>query len=461
MLAGVGLEAQEPAAVQFQLDGSTALAPRIGERIELLPVLRLLGAEVAFSPAAGTYGVQLGEHAIQFSPDRQYLLVDGRLEDAGEKPIASPGGVAASLHFLERSLLAPLGFRLEPADAGFLVVTGARAVRIVDVRPVVADFATTTTLVLTLSEQVKVELVQGERKLTFRMTEAEPRLDTSLSLRSERVKDMASRGSELIITLSRGVGLLSWHQLDDPPRLTIELGKERAGPPPTRQEAVEQVAVAVVIDPGHGGSDQGAVASSGQLEKDLVLQIARRLAATLESRGYTVRLTRNGDEERALTDRTAVANRRNARAFISLHANSSKVAAVRGAETYYMSLDKSATDAAAAATARAENEPSGVPVASSPLNLILWDLAQAEVLNESARLALGIQNHLNNHLGLRDRGVKQAPFVVLTGATMPAALVEVGFVSNPDEEQLLRDASHQQLLAEAIALGVQEFLAGS
>jgi N-acetylmuramoyl-L-alanine amidase len=177
----------------------------------------------------------------------------------------------------------------------------------------------------------------------------------------------------------------------------------------------------------------------------------------LEGRGYAVRLTRDGDQSRALIDRTALANRLEAPVFVSLHANASTFSSVSGAETYYMSLDR-ATDEAAAATADLENQPATASEDRSPLDLILWDLAQAEVLNESADLALAVQGRLNARLGLRDRGVKQAPFVVLTGATMPAILVEVGFLSNPVEEEKLVRPDHQQELAEAIADGVLDFV---
>jgi N-acetylmuramoyl-L-alanine amidase len=221
---------------------------------------------------------------------------------------------------------------------------------------------------------------------------------------------------------------------------------ERTGPPP------------IVIDPGHGGGDTGAVSSGGLSEKYLSLDIARRLARELTSRGHTVRLTRNGDEARALSDRTALANRLEARIFVSLHANASTVSYVRGAETYYMSLDDSSTDEQAAATAELENRANRGARPRSPLDLILWDLAQAEVLNESADLALAVQARLNARLGLNDRGVKQAPFVVLTGATMPAILVEVGFLSNPSEGRQLATAEHQQRLAEALALGIDDFV---
>ena len=213
----------------------------------------------------------------------------------------------------------------------------------------------------------------------------------------------------------------------------------------------------MVIDPGHGGDDVGAQSPTGVQEKEVTLAVARRLARILESRGRAVRLTRDGDQARALTDRTALANRLDATVFISLHANASTVASVAGAETYYMSLD-GASDEAAAATAALENRAGSSSNGRSPLDLILWDLAQAEVLNESSRLALAVQGRLNARLGLRDRGVKQAPFVVLTGATMPAILVEVGFLSNPAEAERLTQPESQQQLAEAVAAGIEDFL---
>jgi N-acetylmuramoyl-L-alanine amidase len=152
-----------------------------------------------------------------------------------------------------------------------------------------------------------------------------------------------------------------------------------------------------------------------------------------------------------------LANRLEAVAFISLHANAFTARSVTGAETYYMSLDK-ASDDDAAATADLENRAGSSPADRTPLDLILWDLAQAEVLNESAALALSVQRHLNDQLGGRDRGVRQAPFVVLTGATMPAILVEVGFLSNSSEADRLARPDHQQKLAEAIAAGIEDFV---
>jgi N-acetylmuramoyl-L-alanine amidase len=274
------------------------------------------------------------------------------------------------------------------------------------------------------------------------------------------VRSLSGKDQTIDVLLADGMGLIAWHTLENPPRLTLELGPARATPTPAPVRApivTRSGPRPIVIDPGHGGDDVGARSSDGLIEKDLVLNISRRLARVLERRGHAVRLTRDGDQNRAHSDRTALANRLEAPVFVSLHANSSTHPSATGAETFYMSLD-GASDEAAAATADLENRAAGGAGQRSPLDLILWDLAQAEVLNESAALALAVQGRLNAQLGTRDRGVKQAPFVVLTGATMPAILVEVGFLSNSVESGRLSDPNYQQQIAEAVAAGIEDFV---
>ncbi|MCP4900481.1 MAG: N-acetylmuramoyl-L-alanine amidase [bacterium] len=449
-------------SLEFRFAGSSVMVPRFGAKVELLPVLQLLGAEAAFSPAAGTYGVKYQDRLIQFSPGRRYVLIDETLEEFEEVPVASPGGVAASLRYLDRVLLSPLGYHLEAAYGGYQIMTGARYADPVEVRAAAADFGATTTLVLTLNRSTPAEVSSaGVESAVVHFDDASPHLDETIPLRSRRAKRMTTQGQDLILELNDGIGVVSWHTLDDPPRVIVELGAVRPTPTPAPERFRPRTRVAeppIVIDPGHGGDDIGAVSSAGTMEKDLMLQVALRLETILEGRGHAVRLTRSGDNARALTDRTALANRLEAEVFVSLHANASHVGSVRGAETYYMSLEGSATDDAAAAMAELENQGSDEGSVRSPLDLILWDLAQADVLNDSADLALAVQRRLNNRLGLRDRGVKQAPFVVLTGATMPAVLIEVGFLSNADEAGKLTTPEHQQRVAEAIALGVEDFL---
>ncbi len=460
--AGNWLAAQElDRSVEFHFEGRAIVVPRFGPKVELLPVLGLVGAEAKYSLSAGTYGVVLDEHVIQFSVGHKVMLVNGNLQDAQEAPVASPGGVAASFSFLERSLLSPLDFRLEPIPRGYRIDRGARFADPVSVRPAVADFGVTTTLVLTLSRSTPAEVVDAETgRFSVRFDEATPHLDGSTPFRSRRVLSLTSREQTIEIGLAPDIGLLSWHTLEGPPRVTMELGPTLATPTPAPQRAPVVIPSGprpIVIDPGHGGDDIGAESGSGLMEKEITLSVARRLARMLEARGYRVRLTRDGDQNRALTDRTALANRLEALAFVSLHANAFTASSVSGAETYYMSIDE-ASDADAAAMAALENQAGTASGEPSPLDLILWDLAQAEVLNESAQLALTVQQRLNSQLGGRDRGVRQAPFVVLTGATMPAILVEVGFLSNSSEADRLAQPDHQQRLAEAIAAGIEDFV---
>jgi N-acetylmuramoyl-L-alanine amidase len=329
----------------------------------------------------------------------------------------------------------------------------------VTVRPAAADFAATTTLVLTLERPVEATAEPAPQGgVVIHFDDASPRLDPGARLRSRRVRSLTTSNRDMLVETGPDIGLLSWHNLDDPPRVILELGRVLPTPTPAPVRVVERTGPSpIVIDPGHGGDDDGAVAANGLTERDLTLAVASRLADELRSRGHAVRLTRDGTEGRALSDRTALANRLEASLFVSLHANASTFSSVRGAETYYMSLDDQATDAAAAATAKLENEANGAAGGQSDLDLILWDLAQASVLNESAELALAVQSRLNALLDLRDRGVKQAPFVVLTGATMPAILVEIGFLSNQTEASRLATPEHQQALAQAIAAGIEAF----
>jgi len=462
LLAGGTAGAQAPAGptLEFEFEGLSVLVPRIGARVELLPVLRLLGAEAAFSPAAGTFGVTHGDHIIQFSPEHRYILVDGDLQEISDPPVPSPGGVAASLGFLEKVVLRALGYHLEPTARGYRVAAGARYGEPVTVRAAAVDFGATTTLVLTLDRKTEAAVEEDEEDgLIVVFDDALPQVDRTVGLRSVRVRSVHTRDEKLLVDLASGVGMLSWHRLEEPARVIVELGKKRAVPrPPAARPVLPPRTSPIVIDAGHGGDDIGARSVTGLREKDLVLAVAVKLARELRSRGRAVRLTRTGDVTRALTDRAAFANRLGASVFVSLHANSSPVSAVRGAETYYMSLDHRATDEAAAATARKENAPAQGGGGRSTLDLILWDLAQAQVLNESARLALALQRRCNSGLEAPDRGVKQAPFVVLTGATMPAALVEVGFLSNPGEAELLAQPDYQQKVAEALASGIEDFL---
>jgi N-acetylmuramoyl-L-alanine amidase len=214
------------------------------------------------------------------------------------------------------------------------------------------------------------------------------------------------------------------------------------------------------VDAGHGGAETGAIGPGGLQEKEATLDIARRIAASLPKvlPCRTV-LTRDTDVLIPLDDRASIANHEKADLFLSIHANSSRAASARGSETYYLSLE--ASDKIAQEVAKEENQagasaapaPSG-SAANPALDFILWDLAQSAHLKEASELAEAIQTELNQVSDTGNRGIKQAPFRVLVGATMPAVLVETAFISNPEEEKRLRSPEFQQAIADAVARAV-------
>jgi N-acetylmuramoyl-L-alanine amidase len=212
----------------------------------------------------------------------------------------------------------------------------------------------------------------------------------------------------------------------------------------------------VAIDPGHGGTEVGAEGRTGLVEKDLVLSIARQLREYLQERlGLQVILTRDGDRDLPLDERAAVANSNKADVFISIHADASPSRYASGSSVYFLSY--SSSDSVGAVTS-ARGRPASVS-ADSGLDFILWDMAQASHLSQSSRLAEILQEELLTITGTEEgnRGIKQNTFRVLKGATMPAVLVEVGFISNPQEEELLKTHAHQERLAEALYRGILRF----
>ena len=219
----------------------------------------------------------------------------------------------------------------------------------------------------------------------------------------------------------------------------------------------------VAIDPGHGGVHDGAISPDGVKEKDVALGVARELRALLERDGdVRVVLTRDDDVDVALVDRTTLANEIRADLLVSIHCNSMPTRKSRkrawGIETYFLSAD--ASDAEAHALAARENSDGSHdagPVALDPISLILQDLSRSQAHADASLLARQLHRSMVEGLDAKDRGVRQAPFIVLLGAEMPAVLVEIGFISHPTEGRLLAKAAHQQKVAAALYAGIREF----
>jgi N-acetylmuramoyl-L-alanine amidase len=206
----------------------------------------------------------------------------------------------------------------------------------------------------------------------------------------------------------------------------------------------------VVIDAGHGGEEEGARGPGGALEKNVTLSVARRLKAALEARlGVRVILTRDGDRTVGLDERAAVANNNKADIFISLHANASVRSSASGAEVFYLSLAEYGDQAER--VARGESE--ALPVfggGTRDIEVILWEMAQARYIEQSATLAQLVESALRERVDMSPRAIQQAPFRVLVGANMPAVLIEMGFITNPDQERLLTSDTFQGSLVQAL-----------
>jgi N-acetylmuramoyl-L-alanine amidase len=216
----------------------------------------------------------------------------------------------------------------------------------------------------------------------------------------------------------------------------------------------------IAIDPGHGGFDTGTKGPRGLLEKDLCLDVSLRLGELIKQNipGAQVVYTRKDDRHVPLEERTAIANGAAADLFISIHANSSESREVRGAETYYMSLaaPEESLQLVARENALAQSFLSDLPE-------LIKKITRNQKLAESKELAADIQNALSQRLqrvsqGETNRGVKRAPFIVLTGANMPAVLSEISFVSNASDENLLLQSGQRQRVAEGLYLGIVTYL---
>ena len=217
----------------------------------------------------------------------------------------------------------------------------------------------------------------------------------------------------------------------------------------------------IVIDPGHGGHDTGTIGPNGLLEKDLVLDVSKRLGKLLEARlGAEVVFTRRDDTFIPLETRTSIANQEQADLFVSVHANSSHDPDARGVETYYLNFTSSPEALEVAARENAASDKS-----IHELQDLVKKIALKEKIEESREFASDIQQSLHSGLaakspGIRDRGVKKAPFVVLIGANMPSILAEISFISNPGDEKRLRGPDYRQRIAESLYRGISRYVNG-
>lgn len=453
MLDGAPLPAPVTINPSGPLFGLTALVNNLGGQLadggEESVNLTIEGKEVVIG--VGSAIVTIGDGLVSLS----------------QPPIRGEGTLLVPLDFLQKTYGDLAGYAFEWRPTLQQLAVSRQAAREIPVLLDVVHLQGMTTVVLQFQEIPRYQVQRQDGLVRVQMMGDRLAPPPSPPTVSDPLVQAVMVGAEQVsIQLVPGAQASSY-VLENPFRLVFDVHMPSQAPSPsapTLRPTQRPAGInTVVIDPGHGGTETGAIGPSGVQEKELTLTIARELEASLESRlGIRVVLTRNEDSNVPHDARTAIANQNQADLFISVHLNSSLGAGAHGAETYFLSAD--ASDARAARRAEAENAgeasegTSNLTSGMDPdLELILWDLAQTHHLLESQRFAAMIQGELNQTLQLRDRGVKQAPFRVLNGAAMPAVLVELGFVSNPDEEKKLQDSAYRAELIASLTRAISRY----
>ncbi len=428
----------------------------LGELVALQPVVNALGGELTAGPLGESYTLRLVDSEAIFGRESSVITIGQEIVPLSRPPSDTGGSVMVPLDFFDKTYGDILGFTFywDPGQSSLQVEQQSRQVLPVEIDTV--PISGVTTVVLRFPEMPRYRVRQQDDRLELvfagRLEPSGPRPEVGGLLDGIDVL-----GDRLVIRLARDAEAAEPYDVVRGRRaqIVVDVTRRRSrAPTPAATTLVRRRAKTefrIVVDPGHGGRDDpGAVGPGGTLERDLTLLLARQLQRRLEARlPVRVILTRDEDQNLPLETRTSLANENQADLFISLHLNSYPGSKARGAETYFLDLD--ASDESAALAAEFENQRAGQGSADDDgLSLILWDLAQSQHLRSSQSLARLIQQELNETLGIRDRGVKQAPFRVLMGANMPSVLVELGFLSNPEEEEKLNQANYRAQLIDGL-----------
>jgi len=403
------------------------------------------------------------------TPDQALASVAGRLISLPAAPARVGTRWLVPLEFIGRALAPIYDVRLDLRSASHLLVMGDLRIPQVVIRYEVLGNAGRMTLDST--PQTPTGVVQEGNRIVIRY-EADALDAVAPALTGQGpvplIQSMRIEGAVITIELGpRFSGFrASTQDVGASSRITLDLVSIQpetvAPPPPPPPPSPPELPTfgsppsirTVVIDPGHGGEDTGVKGSEGTVEKNLTLTFARRAKSVLENRlGIRVLLTRDEDRSVPLDERTAVANNNKADLFVSLHANASLRPTTRGASIYVAAF--SDADRAQAAIA-----PARVPIfggGSRDIELVLWDLAQIRHVDQSMELAHIVEREFQNRVVLDSRPVERAPFRVLESANMPAVLIEIGYLSNGDQERLLASPDYQARFVDAFSDAVARF----
>lgn len=432
--------------------------------------------------AAGGLTLTAGGRTIILTADQTVVSAAGRLVSLPAPALRRDGRWYVPIDFIPRALGAVLGEAIDLRRPSRLVIRGDLRVPRVVTRVEAGASGASVTFEISPATPARVSAEGGRLIVQFdadALDLAIPPVPSQPFLTTIAPGDAANR-----VTLTTGPRFGVYRSSSTQPdaassRLTLEFlppttdlagaaasaaagtGTAAPSPAPDLRPSITPAPTGglrtVVIDPGHGGDERGAQGPGGTIEKDITLAVARRLRTLIESRlGLRVFLTREDDRAISHDDRSAFANNHRADVFISIHANAAVRSHIKGAEIYYLSVER----ADAEARRRADDAAATLPAlggGTRTIDLILWETAQARYLEQSSALAAHIEAALRERVEMSARAVQQAPFRVLVGANMPAALVEIGYLSNPEQERQLASADYQSRVAEALLDALTRF----
>jgi N-acetylmuramoyl-L-alanine amidase len=447
---------------------------------EVAPLFQLTVRE-----EAGAVTVTHRGRTIILTPDQALASVAGRLVSLPAPPVRSNGRWYVPLEFLNRAVAPIYELPIELRRPSRLVIVGPLRVPRITVRQEAQPAATRLVFEATPRAPNTIAQEPGRLAITFEadaLDAALPPLQAQGLASGIRVLEPAT----IVIDLGPRFGSFraSTQSADNLSRLTLDLvpvetttttttpaspgtpgaagapGSPSPGTPAPSGDLPVFGAPAfslrtIVIDPGHGGEDRGARGPAGTEEKQVTLSVARRLKAQIESRlGLRVLLTRDEDRNAGAEQRTALANNNKADIFISLHANTSPRAAASGASIYVAAFDN--VEQVRAPAAQAER----IPVfggGSRDIELVPWDFAQSRFIDRSSALAELLAKHFQGRVPLHEKSLDRAPFRVLEAANMPAVLIEMGYLSHPDQEKALAGSELQNAIVQGIFNAIVEY----
>lgn len=425
---------------------------------------------------AGGLTISLRGRTIVLTADQNVVSVSGRLVSLPSPPVRRDNRWFVPADFLPRALALILDTRLDLRRAARLLIVGdLRAPRVV----ARVDAGTTNVAVtfeVTPNSEARVTAQAGRLVVQFEadvLDLALPPLPPQTFLLGLTAGDTPNtvvlttgpRYATHRVTTSQADAGSGRITIDLLPAATTEAPLApvpSAGPVPDSRLVIPTQGPStglrtVVIDPGHGGDELGTQGVKGTLEKDITLSVARRLRTLIESRlGAKVFLTREDDRTLSLDDRSAFANNHQADVFLSIHANSAVRPSLKGAEVYFLTVERADAEARKRAGDSAVTLPA-LGGGSREIDLILWETAQARYLDQSSTLAGLVEQALATRVEMSPRAVQQAPFRVLVGANMPAALIEIGYLSNAEQETQLASGAYQDQIAQALLDALTKF----